>query len=126
MKLLVDMNLSARWAEFFSSHGISAKHWIEIGAANDPDEVIFAHAREHGFVIFTHDLDFSAMLSRTADDKPSVIQIRHAKPRVAEFGAVLLRIVTENQAALESGALLLVEPHRHRVRILPLSPRANS
>lgn len=121
MKLLVDMNLSARWAEFFSSHGIETIHWSELGEADDSDEIIFAHARDNDFVIFTHDLDFSAILSQTGASKPSVIQLRHDRPRVAEFGPIMLRIIAENHALLETGALLLIEPHRHRIRILPIS-----
>ncbi|MDP3073251.1 MAG: DUF5615 family PIN-like protein [Opitutaceae bacterium] len=126
MKLLVDMNLSARWVEFFSSHGIDAKHWSDLGSAADSDDTIFAHARENDFVIFTHDLDFSAILSRTAANKPSVIQFRHDRPRVAEFGPIMLRIIAENRESLEAGALLLVEPHRHRIRILPITRGSDS
>jgi len=35
-----------------------------------------AYTRTNGYVVFTHDLDFSAILAATHDDKPSVVQIR--------------------------------------------------
>jgi len=126
MKLLVDMNLSTRWAAFFQRHGFSAVRWSDIGAVNAPDEEIFAYARQHGLVVFTHDLDFSALLAQSLARKPSVIQILHPKPRPEEFGPTLVSALAENEEALNAGALLLVEPHRHRIRILPIRPEARA
>ena len=62
MKLLVDMNLSPRWSA--------------IGKANAPDSEVMAYAAEHGYIVLTHDLDFSAILAATHGEKPSVVQIR--------------------------------------------------
>jgi predicted nuclease of predicted toxin-antitoxin system len=126
MKLLVDMNLSSRWVDFFMDHGISAVHWSNLGAANAPDVEIFAYAQRHGLILFTHDLDFSAILAHRASCKPSVIQIRHPTPYPGEFGAVLASALEENSAALNAGALLVIEPHRHRIRILPILPETNT
>jgi predicted nuclease of predicted toxin-antitoxin system len=33
-------------------------------------------ARENGYIVFTHDLDFSALLAATQGEGPSVIQVR--------------------------------------------------
>ncbi len=38
MKLLVDMNLSPKWAGFLASVGFDAVHWSSLGAANAPEE----------------------------------------------------------------------------------------
>ncbi len=35
-----------------------------------------AFARTQGYVVLTHDLDFSAILAATHGDEPSVVQIR--------------------------------------------------
>ena len=35
-----------------------------------------AWARENGYVVFTHDLDFGTLLALTRDAGPSVIQVR--------------------------------------------------
>lgn len=76
MKLLVDMNLSPRWAGMLADAGIEAAHWSTLGANNAPDSEIMAYARVNDYVVLTHDLDFSAILAATHGEKPSVVQIR--------------------------------------------------
>lgn len=76
MKLPVDMNLSPAWIDLLAGAGIQAEHWSAIGAANAPDSEIMAHASANGYVVLTHDLDFSAILAATHGEKPSVVQIR--------------------------------------------------
>jgi predicted nuclease of predicted toxin-antitoxin system len=78
MKLLVDMNLSPRWVSFLAASQIESVHWSFVGAATTPDSEIMAYARAHGYVVLTHDLDFSAILAATQGTKPSVVQIRSA------------------------------------------------
>jgi predicted nuclease of predicted toxin-antitoxin system len=60
MRVLVDVNLSPAWVAAFASHGIEAVHWTTIGDPRAPDEAIMQYGREHGYVVFTHDLDFGA------------------------------------------------------------------
>lgn len=70
MKLLVDMNLSPRWVGLLINAGIEAVHWSTLGAANAPDVEIMAFARAKGYVVLTHDLDFSAILAATHGASP--------------------------------------------------------
>ena len=60
MKLLVDMNLSPRWIHFLAASQIEAMHWSTVGPVKATDTEIMTYARDHGFVVLTHDLDFSA------------------------------------------------------------------
>ena len=76
MKLLVDMNLSPSWVERLARHGFEAVHWSTIGAATAPDHEILTWANDHGFVLITNDLDFSASLAASVRATPSVVQIR--------------------------------------------------
>lgn len=76
MKLLVDMNLSPRWAVLLVDAGIEAAHGSTLGAKNAPDSEIMAYASANDYVVLTHDLDFSAILAATHGEKPSVVQIR--------------------------------------------------
>jgi predicted nuclease of predicted toxin-antitoxin system len=69
MKLLVDMNLSPRWATTFVS-AISADHWSTIGRHDASDGEVMAYAREHGYVVLTNDLDFSAILAASGARGP--------------------------------------------------------
>lgn len=57
MKLLLDMNISPRWVHFLQENGIKAIHWMDCGVPDSPDKVIMKYAREHDYIVFTHDLD---------------------------------------------------------------------
>jgi predicted nuclease of predicted toxin-antitoxin system len=73
MKLLIDMNLSPRWVDIFVANHIDAVHWSDIGTTNAPDIEIMNYAQIHGYTVFTHDLDFGAILASTRAGKPSVV-----------------------------------------------------
>jgi predicted nuclease of predicted toxin-antitoxin system len=123
MKLLVDMNLSPRWLGVLAAAGIEATHWSTIGAANAIDPVIMAYARANDFVVLTHDLDFGAILAATHGEKPSVVQIRAENVSPEAIGRQVIGAVRQMASELEEGALLIVDPGRVRLRILPLQPR---
>lgn len=72
MKILIDMNLSPVWVRYFTENDLVSVHWSAIGKATDPDHIIFEYARLNGFVVFTHDLDFGAILASTNAKAPSV------------------------------------------------------
>lgn len=71
LKLLLDMNLSPDWVPFLTSAGFDAVHWRSIGAANAADAELMSWARTNAFVVFTNDLDFSALLAMTRGTGPS-------------------------------------------------------
>ena len=120
MKLLIDMGLSAEWREIFEAHGFEARHWSEIGDPKAKDREILAWAREHGFIVFTHDLDFGHLLALTHAAGPSVIQVRSEDVLPASIGPIVIRALRQHQDLLESGALVVIEPADFRVRILPI------
>jgi predicted nuclease of predicted toxin-antitoxin system len=74
MKLLIDMNLPPLWVRFLREAGFEALHWSTIGDPRATDATIMDWARHAGCVVFTHDLDFSALLAATEATGPSVIQ----------------------------------------------------
>ncbi len=53
--------------------------------------------------MLTHDLDFSAILAASGGAAPSVV-----------------RAIRQTERELSAGALLTIEPHRMRLRLLPL------
>jgi predicted nuclease of predicted toxin-antitoxin system len=71
-------------------------------------------------VVLTFDLDFDDLLALGVFDKPSVIIFRLADERPASVNRPLAVVLAERSAALESGALILVEDARYRVRKLPI------
>lgn len=79
MKILLDMNLSPDLIDRFSAYNIEAEHWISVGQPTAKDSEIMKFARESGYIVFTHDLDFGAILAATQAEAPSVIQARTQK-----------------------------------------------
>jgi len=126
VKILLDVNLSPSWAAFLVHAGVQAVHWTSVGSPAAPDRELMAWAREHGHVVFTNDLDFSALLALTRDSGPSVLQVRTQDLLPAAIGAVVLRVLRDHGAALEAGAILTVHESGSRVRILPLGSGPDS
>lgn len=123
MKLLIDMNLSPRWANRLADAGIEAAHWSTLGASNAPDAEIMAYAKANNYVVLTHDLDFSAILAATQGNKPSVVQIRAGNVSPDVIGTPVIEAIRQVASDLDEGALLTVDPIRARLRLLPLQPR---
>ena len=120
MKLLVDMNLSPRWVERLAGHGFEMVHWSTIGAATAPDVEILAWANEHGFVLVTNDLDFSAILAASDEASPSVVQIRSQDLLSDDAVSSVATTLEVHRDDIERGALLSIDEGGTRVRMLPL------
>lgn len=58
IRVLVDMNLSVQWVAALAEHGWHAVHWSQVGQPTAPDAAVLAWASAHGYVVFTHDLDY--------------------------------------------------------------------
>ena len=120
MKFVIDMNLSPEWEEEFSRAGVDAHHWSALGDPRANDGVILAWARDNDHIVFTHDLDFGAILAATQARAPSVLQLRSKDPTPKRCGPLVMRVVMEYSTHLESGALVSVDEHRARLSVLPL------
>ena len=119
MKVLVDMNLSPSWIALLERHGFSAIHWSAVGKGSEPDSVVLGWARENDYMLFTHDLDFGAILASTKASGPSVIQVRTQDVSPRHLGEILVRALREYQEILAQGALITIDESRLRARILP-------
>jgi len=123
MRILVDMNLSPRWAAEFRSRGIEASHWSQIGAANATDEEVLKWCALHAHVLFTHDLDFGDILAASGESRPSVVQIRSADMSPEAMLQQVSSVLEQLSAELVQGVLVTIEPGRQRIRLLPLTRR---
>jgi predicted nuclease of predicted toxin-antitoxin system len=121
MKLLVDMNLSPDWIPWLAQAGVDSVHWSTVGAADAPDEELMNYAVVNSLVLFTHDLDFGDLLAASKASKPSVIQVRSQDTFPDAIGPVVLDALRRFATELQSGALVVVEPGRGRVRLLPIN-----
>jgi predicted nuclease of predicted toxin-antitoxin system len=120
VRLLVDMNLSVEWVTELANHGWSAVHWSMVGDPSAEDSVIMAWALANGYVVFTHDLDFGAMLALTHATGPSVLQVRGQDVLPEDMRPVVIAALRQHDAALAAGALVVVDVKKSRVRVLPL------
>jgi predicted nuclease of predicted toxin-antitoxin system len=120
IKLVVDIGLSPAWVDVFTKHGWSAVHWSSVGDSRAKDRVVMGWARDHGHVVFTHDLDFGALLALTRADGPSVVQVRSHDVLPEHLGAIVVAAIRTYESPLERGAIVTVDESRGRVRILPI------
>lgn len=122
MKVLVDMNLSPRWATEFRSRGLESAHWQKVGAASAPDEEVLAWCAANDHILFTHDLDFGAILAASKGRNPSVVQLRAENVVPEVMLNHVIDALRQVEKYLAQGALVTIEPARHRVRLFPLTP----
>ncbi len=123
MRVLVDMNLSPAWVTALTNHGITAVHWSTVGDPRAEDSVIMGWARTNNYIVFTHDLDFGAVLALTQAEGPSVIQVRTHDVTPEHLEPALIDVLENNRSVLEAGCLIVLDEARSRVRILPLTLR---
>jgi predicted nuclease of predicted toxin-antitoxin system len=120
MKLVVDVNLPPKWVEFLATRGIEALHWSQVGDLRATDATIMTWARDGGYVVLTSDLDFSAMLATSGAAGPSILQVRTQDVFPESLGVQVVRVLTEQSDALESGAIVTIDEIAARVRVLPI------
>ncbi len=120
MTLVLDMNLTPDWVAILTRAGHDAVHWSSVGSPRAKDHEILTWARERKQVVFTHDLDFGAILAATNADAPSVLQVRTQDPTPKHCGEMILNTLERHAEALAEGALISVDENRARIRMLPL------
>jgi len=120
VQLVIDMNLSVEWVDELVKHGWSAVHWTRVGDPRADDSVIMAWALANAHVVFTHDLDFGTVLALTHATGPSVLQVRGQNVLPEDIGPLVIAALTQHDAALATGALVVVDMKNLRVRVLPL------
>ncbi|MDD4911129.1 MAG: DUF5615 family PIN-like protein [Sideroxydans sp.] len=120
LRVLIDMNLAPSWVEVLRESGFEAEHWFRVGAVNALDSELFSWASQNGYIVFTHDLDFGALLAATHAVSPSVFQIRTDDVSPDALAPRAIALLHRFEPQLVSGALVVVDEMRERVRILPL------
>jgi predicted nuclease of predicted toxin-antitoxin system len=78
-------------------------------------------ARANQYVVFTHDLDFGAILAVTHATGPSVIQVRAQDVLPGHLEGIVTSALRQYEGLLETGALIIVNEGTFQARILPLT-----
>ena len=116
----MDMNLSPLWIEAFADRGFEAVHWSRVGDPGAQDLELMQLARAQGYVVFTHDLDFSRMPASTRAEGPSVLQLRAQAVLPEDAGPLIFAALREHGSLPDKGALVVVDATTPRARILPI------
>ena len=123
MKFLADMGISETTVRALRERGNDAVHLRELGLQRLPDDQILLKARVEARVILTFDLDFGDLLAASSGSTPSVILFRMRNQTPSAVTPRLLEVVDSCSEALITGALIVVEGERYRVRRLPIQPQ---
>jgi predicted nuclease of predicted toxin-antitoxin system len=120
MKFLADMGISHRTVSFLRGEGYEAIHLHDVGLDELPDPDILAKARNEGYVLLTHDLDFGELLAASGADLPTVITFRLSDMTPNNVNRYLSDIVTHHSTLLVEGVIISVTESRIRARHLPI------
>jgi predicted nuclease of predicted toxin-antitoxin system len=121
MRLLADLNISPRTVAFLRSLGHDVIRVNEILLATASDIAIIKKAIEERRTVVTQDLDFTAIVSLSGKNVPSVITLRLSSSRVEKVNAILQQILPTIEKAVTDGAVITVQDTNIRRRLLPLA-----
>jgi predicted nuclease of predicted toxin-antitoxin system len=114
------MNLSPAWVLILEAAGFEAIHWSLVGDPRAVDEEVMKWAKAQDYMVFTHDLDFGAILASTGALGPSVVQVRTQDVTPERLGDLVIGAFRQFEEVLLRGAIISVDESRMRSRILPL------
>jgi predicted nuclease of predicted toxin-antitoxin system len=124
MRFLADAGISPRTVEFLRRNGHDAIHVRELGLQRASDREIVDRALADSRILLTFDLDFGEILALGVLNGPSTVIFRLSDERADAVNQRLDVVVSEQANTLASGALVLVEDTRYRVRRLPIGKPA--
>ncbi len=120
MRFLADMGVSQSVVSWLKAQGHDAVHLRDENLHRLPNGQIFSKAAHEQRIILTFDLDFAEILAMSGAQTVSVVIFRLTNARSAHVIERLGQVLAESSADLEVGAVISVEEHRHRVRLLPI------
>ena len=121
MRLLADLHISPRTAQFLRSVGHDIVRVNEILPGNSTDDTVVKRAAEDARAILTQDLDYSAIIVLSGARTPSLISLRLSSSRVEYVNTVLEKVLPQLEQDVLSGMMITVEDSRIRRRSLPVS-----
>jgi predicted nuclease of predicted toxin-antitoxin system len=115
------MHISPETVEFLRTLNQDVVRVNEVLPSTASDQDVIREAAKTDRVVLTQDLDFSALVALSGARKPTIITLRLISSRVEHVNATLERVLPALTEDAESGALITVEDHGVRKRLLPFS-----
>lgn len=118
---LIDNALSPKVADLLRQAGYDAVHVREYGLQKANDTTILERAERESRADVSADTDFGTLLGLRDKSLPSVVLLRG--PTSREPTRVADRLIAEFPrvaALLDAGCIMTIEPHRARIRALPI------
>ncbi|MBI4229414.1 MAG: DUF5615 family PIN-like protein [Planctomycetes bacterium] len=119
MRFLVDAAVDVRVARWLAGQGHDAVHLRDRGWLRMQDRDIFAQAAQERRIVLTFDLDFGEIAAYAGQLKTGVVVLRVHDTRDSFVTRRLGEVLASVAAALERGAVTVIEDTRHRVREFP-------
>lgn len=120
MHLLADMGISPTVVRALRADGLDIVYLPELGLQRLSDKEIFALAASENRVVMTVDLDFGEIVAASGGSVVSVVLLRLRNMRPHAVIQRLTAVLPDVALALVSGAVVVLEDSRHRVRKLPI------
>lgn len=120
MKFLLNENIPPSLSNRLKSFGYDSIHIYDCGLTGQSDEVVIQFAFLHGYIILTHDLDYSRIISLSGNAGPSVITFRQKVISADIIIDSLTKVIPKISDILKSGALVSIDQELVRYRSLPL------
>lgn len=121
MRFLADMGVSIRVVEWLRAEGHDTVHLREEGLQRLPNGMIFKKAADEKRILLSFDLDFGEILALSGNRRVSVVLFRLRDARGNRQVERLGKVLADSSSPLKSGAVIVVEDGRHRVRELQAS-----
>jgi predicted nuclease of predicted toxin-antitoxin system len=123
VKFLLDEKQSPNIADLLAEAGHDAVHVRDLDMKGSPDVAVLATARGDDRVVISADTDFGELLAASNADGPSVLLLRRQQQRRAhEIASLILANLGEVAQDLQSGAVVVLDDDRVRIRSLPFRP----
>ena len=117
MKFLLNENIPPSLSPLLQEINWNASHSYQLGLNGKSDNYIVEFAIQNEFVIITHDLDYSRIVSLSGKDKPSVLSFRLDNVSVG----LLFKLISLNKIQLEHylqlSALVSIDEKGFRFRV---------
>jgi predicted nuclease of predicted toxin-antitoxin system len=120
VRFLADMGVSQGVVGWLRSAGHDAMHLRDEGLHRLANGEIFEKGFIEHRVVLTFDLDFGEIVAASEGHVVSVVLFRLHNTRTGHVIERLQAVLEQSSGELQSGAIIVVEEGRHRVRRLPV------